>query len=985
MPEVFKTKNIIKKESQELNYKELLTNLSGSFDDYREKHKNDDRMYIVKMYDYYWNEIQKRNLELNQELAEALISFNLHGVLQKHINKFKGLNYETIVMTDIKRPDHFASLYFLLKIESPSQKLIDTLIEHNTAAHHLIENLDKINFFKKDDLMKLINIIFKLYDKKTSTDDYSSDILIQIIKHPIYQNIIEEDEFQFFLQTKLSFLIHSLTFKYFKRNIGKNKNIDLLLNSLSGNEKLENNEQEFEEKKEAFSKFENYNKILGGTLKKFRKKEITPNEILKELKANNIKLDQNLAIYLIYNNSENIFFDLYFEFKNINIENLIIYAFAEKKEFSINHLFSFINKPNQKFAEKLLEYVKPSVLAKYLFHFKSLNTELVNPFIEEYLHEKSKFHGQTPQRIYFHADEITLFLNNVFNDIKNKECLYTEENQKLIINIINNLILNFNINDYGNKKKEECIKSFFKYSDIKKKEKLIKIFEEKRSFYLEVINKFGKNTPQELADIYKKMKNNSLSKADKINLRKLGLKNFNDNELKQKMWQVRDNLIDNDKINPKLLENPLAIALIKANVRFKKSQWKGDYDFEEILENFFTFQKKHPEKTLIDSEYPEKIIKVAKKEKEERIFSKNQKRSYKKRLKEIKVVKNDLTEKERIVFEKYKSEILFELNKNVEKLKKRLENKEKESPAYNGIKNKISKLEKQIKENKITNNFDNLLKINLTITGNKNLNLILNKILWYKAQKGFGNYIGEELNLNEEINQEDIDKIREKGNHILAEEYLKKLNQGLNIENKIKRENILNILNIASLKKKEKTKDKIQGEQEILIKASRALLMEFSGYFSDTCWTSESLLAKEYPWLSSLIFINKPNSVRDKKLVGSCFIIEGKTDEGEGILILRGNNPLKNFISELSVDDFMNKLLEYLEEVAKAKGIKKIALVLDDHAAGAASNREEIFDYYEEKYNKNKIIKLDQSYEVNDYDLKDNENIKIILIKELNS
>jgi hypothetical protein len=311
-----------------------------------------------------------------------------------------------------------------------------------------------------------------------------------------------------------------------------------------------------------------------------------------------------------------------------------------------------------------------------------------------------------------------------------------------------------------------------------------------------------------------------------------------------------------------------------------------------------------------------------------------------------------------------------------------LKNKEKNTASYNGINNKIIDLEYTINELETCEDIDGLIRIYLRKENQKNINYILKRLLLYKAYKGFNEYRGQYLCASSAINYKSINEIKETVNHVLAEEYLKVLNK--NQKEKIDRNKIIDLMDINALKSAIPKEIKTNKKEEIFIKASRGLLMEFAAFFSDTCMTSQSLLAKKHPWLTSLIFIQKPNSQRDKKLVGSCFIIEAKDEDGDKVLVIRANNLLENTINQLSVEDFMDKLLQYIEEVAKEKDINQIALALDNHNAGATTNREKIFNYLDEKYNNNKIIKLDGPYNVNYYDLQ-NPTIKIVLIKTLNS
>ncbi len=78
---------------------------------------------------------------------------------------------------------------------------------------------------------------------------------------------------------------------------------------------------------------------------------------------------------------------------------------------------------------------------------------------------------------------------------------------------------------------------------------------------------------------------------------------------------------------------------------------------------------------------------------------------------------------------------------------------------------------------------------------------------------------------------------------------------------------------------------------------------------------------------------------------GSCLLIEAQTDNGQSILLVRGNNPRQNFIRQFDAWTFVKQTLLSLEAIRKERGA--IALGIPwDKAGMSSSNREEISDTY---------------------------------------
>ena len=125
---------------------------------------------------------------------------------------------------------------------------------------------------------------------------------------------------------------------------------------------------------------------------------------------------------------------------------------------------------------------------------------------------------------------------------------------------------------------------------------------------------------------------------------------------------------------------------------------------------------------------------------------------------------------------------------------------------------------------------------------------------------------------------------------------------------------------------------------------TRAILAEFSGHIADACWASKyDCLTNNFPNFTAVIIRQNPET-KYERLSGSFMLIETQSSNNEPLLIIRGLNPIENFINSVSVNDFYNNVKKYVTELAQKAG-RKVAIVIDDHAGGAATNRPALFEY----------------------------------------
>jgi hypothetical protein len=103
-------------------------------------------------------------------------------------------------------------------------------------------------------------------------------------------------------------------------------------------------------------------------------------------------------------------------------------------------------------------------------------------------------------------------------------------------------------------------------------------------------------------------------------------------------------------------------------------------------------------------------------------------------------------------------------------------------------------------------------------------------------------------------------------------------------------------------------------------------------------------------------------------MVGACFLIETKSEEGKPLLVIRGLNPRENVINGLSISDFFNKFMNYVKDLAKKDG-RTVALVADDHSGGSGTNRPILFEYMKNLDAPSITLASDRDTNINGYNI----------------
>lgn len=140
-------------------------------------------------------------------------------------------------------------------------------------------------------------------------------------------------------------------------------------------------------------------------------------------------------------------------------------------------------------------------------------------------------------------------------------------------------------------------------------------------------------------------------------------------------------------------------------------------------------------------------------------------------------------------------------------------------------------------------------------------------------------------------------------------------------------------------------KQKASGTLPIQFLPTRGLLMELSGHIADACWAEgyESI-AESFPNITAVTIRQHPEGKHDR-LVGSFLLIEAEAaDGGPPLLIVRGLNPIENFVNKVDVEAFFSSVQAYVGELAQSMS-RRAAIVIDDHCGGSGTNRPVLFGY----------------------------------------
>gem|GEM_PF-1915431 len=152
--------------------------------------------------------------------------------------------------------------------------------------------------------------------------------------------------------------------------------------------------------------------------------------------------------------------------------------------------------------------------------------------------------------------------------------------------------------------------------------------------------------------------------------------------------------------------------------------------------------------------------------------------------------------------------------------------------------------------------------------------------------------------------------------------------------------------------------------KKIRITPTRGWLAEFVGYFSDECWTETRNILCDNPDAVVLIFSDEETG----DILGGTLLMPNSI-EGKKVLIDRGLSPRTSVTAMLSTDDFVSKVADYEEEIARSMGAEKIVVPFRGLEAGLGTNNPDIIQYYERNLSSKNPINLDIPNTFNHHDI----------------
>jgi uncharacterized protein (DUF433 family) len=153
-------------------------------------------------------------------------------------------------------------------------------------------------------------------------------------------------------------------------------------------------------------------------------------------------------------------------------------------------------------------------------------------------------------------------------------------------------------------------------------------------------------------------------------------------------------------------------------------------------------------------------------------------------------------------------------------------------------------------------------------------------------------------------------------------------------------------------------------KRRIRIYGTRGWIAEFIGYYSDECWTQTTSIMRDNPDTIALVFVDDETG----DLLGGTLLMPNSVD-GRGVLIDRGLSPRTAVTTELNVEDFVTKVADYEEEIARSLGKEMILVPLRKLEAGLGTNNPDIIEYYKRILPASHAVNLDRNNSFNNHDI----------------
>ncbi len=461
---------------------------------------------------------------------------------------------------------------------------------------------------------------------------------------------------------------------------------------------------------------------------------------------------------------------------------------------------------------------------------------------------------------------------------------------------------------------------------------------------------FGHNLNQEIYQGIKNLlENKIIDPCFEDIVKQTGVNGFND--LKKYINSFKQEIVDSNFNTEKVKNNKILIEYFKNYIRFEYSAWgnHGEKEFERLVDQDILL--KGTKDTCLDLKpfYSNSdVIGVKKIDIEKQTnyeFPKSFKDSYNK-LKESILRSIGLIEDKKSI-----SDIIQTVKNKIESLIEELEKKREIlnqdsnlSIAKNNIENKIQEL-KNLDLRSVVN-FENNFQV---LSKYEQLHNELREFVFFMSFKDHKNQISiakDMLNIDN-LDMNNISWMIDFVEHITHKETMIKY-----LKNKKSIEAFRSIIKTKALEDELNNIQRLstKGTTEFKFIPTRGILMELSGHLADVCWASKyDCISKKFPNFTSITMDQNPDS-KFERLSGSSMVIETESENDEKLLVIRGLNPIENVINQISVQDFVDKFIEYMKGIAK-KADRKLVIIIDS-CGGASTNRPVLFQYISNKYKK---------------------------------
>ena len=154
---------------------------------------------------------------------------------------------------------------------------------------------------------------------------------------------------------------------------------------------------------------------------------------------------------------------------------------------------------------------------------------------------------------------------------------------------------------------------------------------------------------------------------------------------------------------------------------------------------------------------------------------------------------------------------------------------------------------------------------------------------------------------------------------------------------------------------------------DVALVPAQGLLRVFAGDLADGCHTSQhnALARGEMPGVHAMVFVTGRGKASERFAGSALFIeTEGEHVSEDKVLLVRANNPRENLIQDVDAKALVKQTLEAAIETAKARGMERVVVPLDN-ASESSSNRPAVSSFYAEHFSENPKIGLIDEEETN--------------------